>query len=119
MTIAGLGLYSYYVRELMTALTLFSIAFFFLALVLLGALLVWCVSVQVAIWARPASRTMVAFSRRLIASLRQALSRQGISKRDSQLCTSEQTREAASSRIVVVGMQCLCGAERRFFDDRG
>jgi hypothetical protein len=68
MTIVGLGLYSYYVRELLAALTLFSMAFFLLALVGLGALLVWCASVQVAIWASPASRCMIAFSRRLIAA---------------------------------------------------
>ncbi len=68
VTIVGLGLYSYYVRELLAALTLFSMAFFLLALVALAALLVWCASVQVAIWARPASRNMVAFSRRLIAA---------------------------------------------------
>ena len=67
VTIVGLGLYSYYVRELLAALTLFSVAFFILALVALGALLVWSASVQVAIWARPASRNVIAFSRRLIA----------------------------------------------------
>jgi hypothetical protein len=65
-TIVGLSLYSYYARELMAALTLFSAAFFFLALVGLGAFLVWCAGVQVAIWARPASRNAIAFSRRLI-----------------------------------------------------
>ena len=68
VTIAGLALYSYYVRELLTALTLFSVAFFFLALAGLGALLVWCASVQVAIWAGPASRNVAAYSRRLIAA---------------------------------------------------
>jgi hypothetical protein len=67
VTIVGLGLYSYYVRELLAALTLFSVAFFVLALVVLGALLVWSASVQVAIWAGPASRKVIAFSRRLIA----------------------------------------------------
>ena len=67
VTIVGLGLYSYYTRELLAALTLFSVAFFLLALVGLGALLVWSASVQVAIWARPASRNVIAFSRRLIA----------------------------------------------------
>jgi hypothetical protein len=68
VAIVGLGLYSYYVRELMAALTLFSMAFFFLFLVALGALLIWCASVQAAIWARPVSRNLVAFSRRLIAA---------------------------------------------------
>jgi hypothetical protein len=67
VTIAGLGLYSYYVRELLAALTMFSVAFFFLALVGLGALLVWSASVQVAVWATPASRNVIAYSRRLIA----------------------------------------------------
>ena len=68
VTIAGLGLYSYYVRELLAALTIFSVAFFFLALVGLGALLVWSASVQVAVWATPASRNVIAYSRRLIAA---------------------------------------------------
>jgi hypothetical protein len=68
VTIVGLGLYSYYVRELMAALTLFSVAFFLLALAGLGGLLAWSASVQLAIWARPASRNMIAFSRRLIAA---------------------------------------------------
>src|ERR1700722_11494253 len=54
VTIVGFGLYSYYVRELLAALTLFSVAFFFLALVGLGALLVWYAGVQVAIWTTPA-----------------------------------------------------------------
>lgn len=68
VTSVGLGLYSYYVRELMTALTIFSLAFFFLVLIALAGLLVWCAGVQAAILARPASRSMIAFSRRLIAA---------------------------------------------------
>jgi len=72
VTIAGLGLYSYYVRELMAALTIFSVAFFALALVGVGAILVWSASVQVAIWATPASRNILAFSRRLIAAYAKA-----------------------------------------------
>jgi hypothetical protein len=68
VTIVGLGLYSYRVRELMASLVLFSVAFFFLALVALGALLVWCASKQVAIWTRPLSRNVVAFSRRLLTA---------------------------------------------------
>jgi hypothetical protein len=68
VTVAGLGLYSYYVRELMAALTIFSVAFFLLALVGLGGLLIWSASVQLAIWARPASRNVIALSRRLIAA---------------------------------------------------
>jgi hypothetical protein len=68
VTIVGLGLYSYYVRELLTVLTLFSMAFFFFALIALGGLLVWSASLQVAVWARPASREMLALSHRLIAA---------------------------------------------------
>jgi hypothetical protein len=68
MTSAGLGLYSYYVRELLAAFTLFSIAFMVLALLAVALLLVWFAGVQVAIWAKPASRDVIAFSRRMIAA---------------------------------------------------
>jgi hypothetical protein len=68
VAIVGLGLYSYYVRELLASLALFSVAFFFLALVALGALLVWCAAEQAALWAMPVSRNVLAFSRRLIAA---------------------------------------------------
>ena len=68
IALVGLGLYSYYVRELVAALTLFSIAFFSLAVTGLAVLLVWCASVQAAVWARPASRNVIAFSRRLVAA---------------------------------------------------
>ena len=68
LTIVGLGLYSYYVRELLAALTLFSVAFFFFALLALGGLLVWAAGVQVAVWARPASRETLAQSHQLIAA---------------------------------------------------
>ncbi len=65
--IAAFGLYSYYVRELLAALTLFSLAFFLLALVVLGGLLIWSAGVQAAFWAGTASRNVIVFSRRLIA----------------------------------------------------
>ena len=68
VVIVGLGLYSYYVRELLASLVLFSVAFFFLGLVALGMFLVWCASVRVAIWTRPASRNLIALSRRLITA---------------------------------------------------
>jgi hypothetical protein len=68
VTIAGLSLYSYYVRELLAALTIFSAAFFLLALLGLGALLIWSAGVQMSIWAGLASRNVIAFSRRVIAS---------------------------------------------------
>ncbi len=67
-TVAGLSLYSFYVRELLASLALFSVAFFSLALVMLVAFLIWWASEQVAIWSLPASRNVVAFSRRLIAA---------------------------------------------------
>ena len=66
--IVGLGLYSYYVRELLASLALFTVGFFFLGLVALTVFLLWCASVQVAIWTPPASRNMIAFSRRLISA---------------------------------------------------
>jgi len=68
LTIVTLGLYSYYVRELLASLALFSVAFLFLALVGLGAFALWCAAEQVAIRTRPLSRNVVAFSRRLITA---------------------------------------------------
>ena len=67
VAIVGLGIYSFHVRELLAALTLFSAAFLLLALVVLGAFLIWSASRLVANWSRPASRNVIAFSRRLIA----------------------------------------------------
>ena len=68
VVIVGLGLYSYYVRELLASLALFSVAFFSLATVICGMFLIWSASVRVASWARPASRSMIAISQRLIAA---------------------------------------------------
>ena len=70
VAVAGLSLYSYYyyVRQLLASLALFSVVFFSLALVVMGAFLIWWASEQVANWTLPASRTVVAFSRRLIAA---------------------------------------------------
>jgi hypothetical protein len=69
VTLAGAGTYSYYlVRELLAALTLFSVAFFFLASTGFGALLIWTLAVRMAILARPASRSVIGYSRRLIAA---------------------------------------------------
>lgn len=68
VAIVGLGMYSYYVRELLASLALFSLGFVFLALIGLGVFLVWWASAQVGIWARPASRNMMAFSRRMISA---------------------------------------------------
>jgi len=66
--IVGLGLYSYYVRELLASLLLFSSIFILFGLVVLAGFLLWCVSKQVALWTGPASRNAIIFSRRVIAA---------------------------------------------------
>ena len=66
--IVGFGLYSFHVRDLLASLVLFTIAFFFLGLATFGVFLIWCASEKVVIWTRPASRNMMALSRRLIAA---------------------------------------------------
>ena len=66
--IAGLGLYSYYVRELVASLVLFTAVFAFLGLVAFAVFLLWYASVQLAVWTPPASRNFIAFSRRLISA---------------------------------------------------
>jgi hypothetical protein len=68
MVIVGLGLYSYYVRELMASLVLFTGFFLVLGVLALGVFLVWCAAVKVAIWTPPTSRIVIALSRRLIAA---------------------------------------------------
>jgi uncharacterized membrane protein len=68
VVIVGLGLYSYYVRELLASLALFTGAFFLLALAVAGVFLLWCAAIQAALWTRPASRNMIALSRRLVAA---------------------------------------------------
>jgi hypothetical protein len=57
--IVGLGLYSYYVRELLASLFLFSVLFFSTSLVALSVFLAWCASKRVALWSRPASRNAI------------------------------------------------------------
>jgi hypothetical protein len=68
VVIVGLGLYSYYVRELLASLALFTGAFFILGLVALGMFLVWRAGVKIAMWTPPASRSVLALSRRVIAA---------------------------------------------------
>ncbi len=68
VVIVGLGLYSYYVRELLASLALFAGAFFALGLVALAVFLLWFVAEKVATWVPVASRGMIALSRRLIAA---------------------------------------------------
>ena len=60
--IVGLGLYSYYVRELLASLFLFSVAFFSMNLVILSVFLAWCASKQIALWSHPASRNAIALA---------------------------------------------------------
>lgn len=57
LTIVGLSLHFYYVRELVVSMALFSVAFFSLTLAFLGAFLVSYAGKQVAVWARPAARS--------------------------------------------------------------
>jgi len=68
VAISGLGFSSYYIRELLVSLALFSVAFLFLALTVLGAMLLWWASEQLAGWSGPASRKVLALSRRLMAT---------------------------------------------------
>jgi hypothetical protein len=65
--IIGLGFYSYYVRELLASLALFTGAFFLLGLALVGGFLLGWVAVQAFRWTGPASHDLIAFSRRLVA----------------------------------------------------
>lgn len=68
VVIVGPGLYSYYVRELLAFLLLFAGAFLVLLLAALGIYLLWCAVVMIATWTPPASRSVVAFSRRFIGA---------------------------------------------------
>jgi len=62
VTIVGLGLYSYYVRELFASLFLFSALFLAVGLIVLGAVLAWYASKQVALWSRLVSRDAIALT---------------------------------------------------------
>lgn len=64
--IVGLAVYSYYVRELLASLVLFTFAFFVLGLAALGVFLMWCAGVVLAKSTPGASRNLIAFSRRLL-----------------------------------------------------
>ncbi len=52
LSIVALGLYSYYVRELLVSLVLFSALFLAMGLIVLGAVLTWYASKDVALWSR-------------------------------------------------------------------
>src|SRR5580704_18295153 len=62
VTIVALGLYSYYVRELFASLFLFSALFLAAGLIVLGVVLAWYASKQVALWSRLASRNAIALT---------------------------------------------------------
>ena len=68
ITIVALDLYSYYVHELLVSLVLFTAVFLVLALAAFAAVLLWWASEQLANRSGPASRKVIAFSRRLIAA---------------------------------------------------
>jgi hypothetical protein len=73
----------YFVRQLLAALTLFSVAFFLLALAGLGGLLIWSACVQLVIWAKPASRNVIPAFPPLDRSLRAAVSEDQASLKQS------------------------------------
>ena len=62
VTMVALGLYSYYVRELLASLLLFCALFLAMGLIVLGAVLAWYASMQVALWSRHVSRNAIAFT---------------------------------------------------------
>jgi hypothetical protein len=66
--IATLGFSSFYVRELLVSLAIFSVAFGVLTLAALAAVFFWWASEQVASKSGPASRKVLAFSRRILAA---------------------------------------------------
>ncbi len=68
ITIAVLDLYSYYVHELLVSLVLFTCVFLVLALATFAAVFLWWASEQLLDRSGPASRRVIAFSRRLIAA---------------------------------------------------
>jgi hypothetical protein len=68
MTIMGTSVYYYYLRELVASFALLGGGFFFLSLVALTVSVAWYLSKQVAVWALPASRNVITFSRRLITA---------------------------------------------------
>ncbi len=66
--VVGLGLYFYFVRELLVSLALFSVAFLILTLAALAAVFLWWASEQLASRSGATSRWMLAASRRAMAA---------------------------------------------------
>lgn len=97
VSIVGLGLHSYYGRELLACLALFCLAFSFLALLALGGLLAWSASEQVMIRTEILSRNAVAFSQRLIAAY--ASSRTARKFRDRTTGCPDGSRPPCPSRL--------------------
>lgn len=62
VTIVALSLYSYYVRELLASLFLFSTIFLAMGLIVLGVVVAWYASEQVALWSRVESRDAIALT---------------------------------------------------------
>jgi hypothetical protein len=58
----ALSLYSYYVRELLASLFLFSTIFLAMGLIVLGVVVAWYASEQVALWSRVESRDAIALT---------------------------------------------------------
>jgi hypothetical protein len=58
----ALSLYSYYVRELLASLFLFSAIFLAMGLIVLGVVVAWYASEQVALWSRVESRDAIALT---------------------------------------------------------
>jgi hypothetical protein len=59
LTIVAVGFCSYYVRELLASLLLFSALFLTAGLIVLSAVLTWYASKQIALWSRLLSRNAI------------------------------------------------------------
>ena len=66
--IVALALHSYYVRELLVSVALFSLGFLFLAVLVIATVVLWWASEQLADRAGRVSRKVMALSRRVIAA---------------------------------------------------
>ena len=62
LTIVAIGLYSYYMRELLASLFLFSALFLPMGVIVLGAVLAWYSNKQLALWIRLALRNAIALT---------------------------------------------------------
>jgi hypothetical protein len=62
VTMVALGLYSYYVRELLASLLSFSALVLAIGLIVLGTALAWYASGQVAVWSKLVSLDAIALT---------------------------------------------------------